>query len=62
MKITADAQKDLRYLSFNQQNGFFAAGTGTGFHIFSCEPFKQKCEKGAALATALSRVAASRRE
>jgi len=45
MKISADAQKDLRYLSFNQQSQFFAAGTGTGFHIFSCEPFKEKCHK-----------------
>lgn len=46
MKISADAQKDLRCLSFNQQHGFFAAGTGTGFHIFSCEPFKEKCHTG----------------
>jgi len=42
MKISADAQKDLRCLSFNQQQQFFAAGTGTGFHIFSCEPFNEK--------------------
>lgn len=45
MNIKAESQTDLRCLSFNQQQQFFAAGTGTGFHIFSCEPLKQKCHR-----------------
>lgn len=45
LKITAEAQQELLHLSFNQQAQFFAAGTGSGFHIFSCEPFKKKREK-----------------
>ncbi|KAJ6828382.1 autophagy-related protein 18a-like [Iris pallida] len=32
---------ELLHLSFNQDHGCFAAGTGDGFRIFSCDPFRE---------------------
>lgn len=38
--------EDIIYLSFNQDQGCFAAGTETGFKIFNAYPFKEtySCE------------------
>jgi len=34
-------EAELLSLSWNQDYGFFAAGTSHGFRIYSCEPFKE---------------------
>ncbi|AQK69578.1 Autophagy-related protein 18a [Zea mays] len=37
----APAAKDILHISFNQDYGFFTAGTNSGFHIYNCDPFRE---------------------
>lgn len=35
-------QDEILYLSFNQDQGCFSAGTQTGFRVYNTKPFKDQ--------------------